>query len=64
MGDMEIIDSKGVRATFTDDGVKVDLVPSFECCIDCGDARLMSDGGYIKCYNCHNITYIDFRPHA
>ena len=35
MGDMEIIDVNGVRATFTDAGVELDIVPLSECCEMC-----------------------------
>ena len=42
MGDLEMIDPNGVRATFTDKGIEVDIVPSNECCEICGDARMLT----------------------
>jgi hypothetical protein len=67
MGDMEIIDQFGVRATFTDDGVKVDLVPEEQCCEICNDARFMTHEGFKKCVNCGFEDYLkndrnDYRP--
>jgi hypothetical protein len=52
MGDLEIIDENGVRATFTDKGVSVDLVPDHELCTVCNDARLLSLGDWVVCYRC------------
>lgn len=51
MGDLQIIDGSGFTATFTDAGVK--LEPSSEFCIACNDDRLMRDGMYMVCSQCH-----------
>lgn len=52
MGDMEIIDQCGVKATFTDKGVFVDVVPDAECCVACNDARLLREGTFKVCFMC------------
>ena len=52
MGDMEIIDQYGVKATFTDKGVFVDVVPDAECCVACNDARLLREGTFKVCFMC------------
>ena len=52
MGDMEIIDQYGVKATFTDQGVFVDVVPDDECCVACNDARLLREGTFKVCFMC------------
>lgn len=64
MGDMEMIDANGVRATFTDNGVVVDLVPLSECCEMCNDARLVNQDGVKKCVACGCINHIDLNHHA
>ena len=51
MGDLFVIDGSGFTATFTDAGVK--LEPSTEFCIACNDDRLMQDGMYMVCSQCH-----------
>lgn len=52
MGDMEIIDQYGVRATFTDKGVEISLVDKSECCMACNDPRLLRDGNTRICQGC------------
>lgn len=64
MGDMEIIDSTGLRATFTDEGVKLDVVPLSECCEFCNDPRLINEDGVKKCFSCGCINHIDLNHHA
>lgn len=56
MGDMEIIDRHGVRATFTDAGVEVDIVPDIEKCYYCNDARFYTQHGYKECVSCGCIN--------
>ncbi len=66
MGDLEMIDPNGVRATFTDKGIEVDIVPSNECCEICGDARMLTHEDYVKCFRCGFEDYLqnrnDYRP--
>jgi hypothetical protein len=64
MGDMEIIDPSGVRATFTDDGVVVDIVPLAECCEVCNDPRMLNKDGIKQCVSCGCINHIDLNYHA
>ncbi len=52
MGDMEMIDQYGVKATFTESGVFVDVVPDAECCVACNDARLLREGTFKVCFMC------------
>ena len=61
---MEMIDANGVRATFTDDGVVVDIVPLSECCEMCNDPRIMTEAGVKKCVRCGCTNYIDLNHHA
>ena len=53
---MEIIDRHGVRATFTDAGVEVDIVPDIEKCYYCNDARFYTQHGYKECVSCGCIN--------
>lgn len=64
MGDMEMIDSSGLRATFTDDGVVLDVVPQSECCEVCNDPRLINEQGIKKCVSCGCINHIDLNCRA
>ena len=65
MGDMEIIDVNGVRATFTDAGVELDIVPLSECCEMCNDPRMITVDGVKKCVSCECVNHIpDIKPHA
>lgn len=59
MGDMEMIDATGMRATFTDTGVELDIVPLSECCESCNDPRMMNIDGVRKCVACGCINHID-----
>lgn len=52
MGDMEMIDKWGVKAIFTDEGVKIDLVRKDECCVACNDPRLLGQGNFKTCIGC------------
>ncbi len=52
MGDMEMIDQYGVKATFKDHGVFVEVVPDAECCVACNDARLLREGTFKVCFMC------------
>jgi uncharacterized paraquat-inducible protein A len=52
MGKLEIIDEHGVKATFTEQGVIVDLVPNHQLCFSCDDARLLTLGDWLVCYRC------------
>jgi hypothetical protein len=60
MGDMEMIDKYGVRATFTENGVDLDLVPFSECCEMCNDPRMMNVNGVKKCVVCHSVHSIGY----
>lgn len=65
MGDMEIIDVNGVRATFTDAGVELDIVPLSECCEMCNDPRMITVDGVRKCVSCECVNHIsDIKPNA
>ena len=64
MGDMEMIDATGMRATFTDNGVVLDVVPLSECCESCNDPRLINEGGVKKCVACGCVNHIDLNHHA
>jgi hypothetical protein len=64
MGDLEIIDPSGLRATFTDDGVALDIVPLSDCCEMCNDPRLMTVEGVKKCVACGCVNHIDYGYHA
>jgi hypothetical protein len=56
MGELEIIDKHGVRATFTDNGIEVDLIPDIERCYYCNDARFYTQHGYKECVSCGCIN--------
>lgn len=64
MGDLEIIDPSGLRATFTDEGVALDVVPLSECCEMCNDPRLITVEGVKKCVACGCVNHIDYGHHA
>jgi Zn finger protein HypA/HybF involved in hydrogenase expression len=63
MGDMEMIDEHGVKATFKDDGVHLDIVPLSECCEMCNDPRMIDMNGVKVCPVCTSINHIDY-PHV
>ena len=63
MGDMEMIDEHGVKATFKDDGVHLDIVPLSECCEMCNDPRMINMDGVKVCPVCTSINHIDY-PHV
>ena len=52
MGDMEMIDQHGVKATFTDNGVQLEIVQWADRCLACNDPRLMREGTYKICVTC------------
>jgi len=60
MGDMEIIDPSGLRATFTEKGVALDIVPLSECCEMCNDPRMITVNGIKKCVACHCVNHIEY----
>lgn len=62
MGDMEMIDKYGVKATFTDNGVELDIVPMNECCEWCNDPRMLNINGVRKCAGCGCVNHIDYKP--
>jgi hypothetical protein len=64
MGEMEMIDPAGMRATFTDSGIVVDVVPMSECCELCNDPRMINVNGVKTCPICHNINIINLNHHA
>ena len=64
MGDMEMIDATGMRATFTDNGVVLDVVPMAECCEMCNDPRLITVHGIKKCVACGCINHIELNHHG
>jgi hypothetical protein len=65
MGDMEIIDATGMRATFTDAGVSLDIVPLSECCESCNDPRMMNLDGVRTCVACGCVNHIvNIKPNA
>jgi len=65
MGNLEIIEPSGLRATFTDEGVALDIVPLSECCEMCNDPRVMTVEGVKKCVACGCVNHIpDIKPHA
>jgi hypothetical protein len=59
MGDMEMIDATGMRATFTDAGVDLDIVPLSECCESCNDPRMMNIDGVRTCVACGCVNHIE-----
>jgi len=63
MGDMEMIDATGIKATFTDNGVELDIVPLSECCESCNDPRMMTINGVKKCVACGCVNHIDYGHH-
>ena len=64
MGDMEMIDPSGLRATFTDKGIALDVVPLSECCEMCNDPRMITVDGVRKCVSCECVNHIDYGHHA
>jgi hypothetical protein len=64
MGDMEMIDATGMRATFKDDGVVLDVVPMSECCENCNDPRMVDVDGIKTCPFCHNVNIIKLNHHG
>jgi hypothetical protein len=63
MGDMEMIGADGVRATFTDSGVELDIVPLNECCEWCNDPRMLNINGVRKCAGCGCVNHIEYKTH-
>ena len=51
MGYLEIIDGSGYLARFEND--KITLVPTSDKCMACNDDRLLHDGSYLVCTQCH-----------
>jgi hypothetical protein len=64
MGDLEMIEPSGLRATFTDKGVALDIVPLSECCEMCNDPRMLTIDGVRKCVSCECVNHIDYGFHA
>jgi hypothetical protein len=64
MADMEMIYPDGLKRTFTDKGVELDLVPLSECCEMCNDPRMINIDGIKTCIVCNNINHIDLNKHA
>jgi len=64
MGNMEMIDEFGIKATFTDNGVELDIVPLADCCEMCNDPRMINIDGVKKCVSCNNVNHIDLNKHA
>ncbi len=64
MGDMEMIYPDGLKRTFTDKGVELDLVPLSECCEMCNDPRTVNLDGIRTCVVCHNVNTIELNKHA
>ena len=63
MGEMEMIDEHGVRATFKETGVELDIVPLHECCEICNDPRMLDINGVKMCKSCNGVNHIDY-PHV
>ena len=63
MGDMEMIGADGIRATFTDSGVELDIVPLNQCCEWCNDPRMLNINGVRKCAGCGCVNHIEYKPH-
>jgi hypothetical protein len=63
MGEMEMIDQHGVKATFTDNGVELDIVPMSECCEICNDPRMVDVNGVKTCISCNCVNHINY-PHV
>ena len=63
MGDMEMIGADGVRATFTDNGVELDIVPLNQCCEWCNDPRMLNINGVRKCAGCGCVNHIEYKTH-
>jgi len=51
MGYVEIIDGSGYLARLEND--KVTIEPTTDKCMACNDDRLMHDGKYLVCTQCH-----------
>jgi len=64
MADMEMIYPDGLKRTFTDKGVELDLVPLSECCEMCNDPRMVNLDGIRTCVVCHNVNTIELNKHA
>jgi hypothetical protein len=63
MGDMEMIGADGIRATFTDSGVELDIVPLNQCCEWCNDPRMLNINGVRKCAGCGCVNHIEYKTH-
>ena len=63
MGNMEMIGADGIRATFTDSGVELDIVPLNQCCEWCNDPRMLNINGVRKCAGCGCVNHIEYKPH-
>lgn len=61
---MEMIDPSGLRATFTDKGIALDVVPLSECCEMCNDPRMMTIEGVRKCVRCKCVNHIQYGHNA
>ena len=64
MGDMEMIDKHGIKATFTDNGVELDIVPLSQCCEWCNDPRMLNINGVRKCAGCGCVNHIEYKNHG
>jgi len=64
MADMEMIYPDGLKRTFTNNGVELDLVPLSECCEMCNDPRMVNLDGIRTCVVCHNVNTIELNKHA
>jgi hypothetical protein len=51
MGFVEIIDGSGYLARLEDDQVTIE--PTDDKCMACNDDRLIHDGNYLVCTQCH-----------
>ena len=51
MGYVEIIDGSGYLARLEDG--KTTIEPTLDKCMSCNDDRLMHDGKYLVCTQCH-----------
>ena len=64
MGDMEMIDKHGIKATFTDNGVEWDIVPLSQCCEFCNDPRMLNINGVRKCAGCGCVNHIEYKNYG
>jgi hypothetical protein len=62
MGDMEMIGADGTRATFTEDGIKFEIIPNSERCDACNDPRISRLDGIATCLSCGCVNVI--RSHS